>query len=744
MTEKTETRDLKAGNAPYDGFPKQEDIHLREYLHVIQKHKWTVIAIFVAVVTTTVIGTFSMSPVYTAATTLKIEKEPPKVLKFENILPIDAGAGAAADYYQTQKNIIQSRNIAKRVIEKLSLWNHPQFKQGGLVREARADAAAAADVAAMERLIDSFLGFLDVQMVRNSHIARISYSSKYPELSAEVSNAIAQTYIDFNLESNFKATEKARDWLSGRLQEFQGKVEISEEALNSFAGSHGIFSLEKDENIVLKRLEQLNEALSAAEADRIGKESRYKEIARRPLQAIPAATENNLIINDLKKRLSESEAEYFNLSEQYKPDYPKLVRLKAQIGVIEKRIEVEMENLVKEAEVAYRISMGKERLLRDAFEKQKGLALKIKEKAIQYNILKREVDTNKELYDGLLQRVKETGVSAGLETSNIQVIDTAEVPLSSSKPRKKLNIFLSMLIGLFMGGGLAFFFEYFDDTAKDPDEIAKLFNLPTLGLIPSLQSISHRGKRDKDKEPQPAVSDLYLVSQRYPRSSISEACRTFRTSLLFSTPGHPPKTILVTSNNPKEGKTVVSCNLGIVLAQGGAKTLIIDADLRRPTINRVFPIPDTPGLTDCLTGHATLKDAVRPSGIDGLFVLPAGPISPNPPELLDSAQFKEAIEELKREFDFIVFDSAPVMHFADTLNLANKVDCTVIVVHSGKTTKDDLRHCVGLMRGVTASVLGVVMNMLDTKKSGYYYHYYYYGEGPEKSDRAAVSKGGEL
>ncbi|MBI5644139.1 MAG: polysaccharide biosynthesis tyrosine autokinase [Deltaproteobacteria bacterium] len=742
MAEGTEIRDLKADNAPYNGFSRQEDIHLREYLHIIQKHKWTVMAVFVVVVTTTVIGTFSMSPVYTAATTLKIEKEPPKVLKFEYLLPIEAGAGAAADYYQTQKNIIQSRNIAKRVIEKLSLWNHPQFKGEGLVGEARADVVAA-DVETMEKLIDSFLGFLDMQMVRNSHVARISYSSRYPELSAEVSNAIAQTYIDFNLESNFKAAEKARDWLSGRLQEFQGKVERSEEALNSFAGSHGIFSLEKDENIVLKRLEQLNEALSAAEADRIGKESHYKEITRRPLEAIPSATENDLI-NNLKERLSELEAEYFNLSGQYKPDYPKMVRLKAQIGAVEKKIEGEMENLVKEAEVAYRIGVGKEKLLRDAFEEQKQLALKIKERAIQYNILKREVDTNKELYDGLLQRVKETGVSAGLETSNIQVIDVAEVPLSSSKPRKKLNISLSMLIGLFMGGGLAFFLEYFDDTVKDPDEMAKLFNLPALGLIPAIQSIFHRGKRDadKNKEPQPSIDDLYLVSQKYPRSSISEACRTFRTSLLFSRPGHPPKTILVTSNNPREGKTVVSCNLGIVLAQSGAKTLIIDADLRRPTINRVFSIPDTPGLTDCLTGHATLKDAVRPVGINGLFVLPAGPISPNPPELLDSTQFKEAIEELKREFDFIVFDSAPVMHFADTLNLANKVDCTVIVVHSGKTTKNDLRHCVGLIRGVKASVLGVVMNILDVRKSGYYYHYY--GEGYGKSDQAAVSKGGEL
>jgi capsular exopolysaccharide synthesis family protein len=737
--EKTENGYIKSDSTPYVGADSQENIHLRAYLQVIQKHKWTVVTAFVAIVTTVVIGTFSITPIFTSTTTIQIEKEPLKVLEFEDVLPID---GSGADYYQTQQEIIQSRAIAKRVIQRLSLWNHPQFKakEKNIVSEAEASIAPI-NGEEMEELIDSFHKLLEVKMIKNSRLAMINFSSHYPELSAEVSNAVANAYIDFNLEYKFKATKKARDWLTEQLGEFQAKVEKSEEALNSFARRHGIFSLEKDENLLMMRLEELNESFSSAKADRIARESFYKEVKGYPPQSIPSAqSEDLLLINDLKVKLSGLEAEYFNLSKLYKPDYPRMVRLKAEIEAIEARIEKEAENLVKRAEVNYKISLKREKLLSEALEKQKELALKIKEKAIQYNILKREVDTNKELYDGLLQRVKETGVSAGLESSNIQIVDSAEMPLYPSRPNKKLNILLSIVMGLFFGVGLAFFLEYYDNTIKNPDEIMKLFNLPTLGLIPSFQStVVKRRRRDKSKEPQPAVDDLYLVSQSYPRSSISEACRTFRTSLLFSTPGHPPKTILITSNNPREGKTFVSCNLGIVLAQGGAKTLIIDSDLRRPSIHRVFSVQNAPGLTDHLTGHATLNEIIRSTDIKGLFVLPAGPISPNPPELLDSIQFKEAIEELKGEFDFIIFDSAPIMNFADTLNLASKIDGAIIVAHNGKTTRDDIRHSVGLLRGVNASILGVVVNIINIRKNDYYYHYYYYGEGSEKRTGPAVS-----
>lgn len=747
MPEDIDKKDIKNGGYSVGGGRYlDEDTHLRDHLQVISKHRLMVAATFVVIVITVAIRTFATTPVYTATTTIQIDKEPLKVLKFEDGFPID---GRANDYYPTQRKVIQSRAIAMKVIDKLALWEHPQFQEKNSAGEARASLVDLDNIA-REKVTGSFSKLLGVEFIKESRIATISFSSEYPDLSADVANQIAQSYIDYNLESKYKATEKARDWLSVQLELFQTKIEISEEALHSFARRHGIFSLEKDENLAVIRLEELSVSFSIAESDRIAKESFYRKVSQYSPETIVVAQsldsnngEGFSLINDLKRELSALESQYQKQLKLYKPDYPDQIRLKAQIESLNERLKQEIGNLVKVVEVAYKVSLERENLLKGAFYKQKELAMVMKERGVQYNILKREVDTNKELYDGLLQRVKETGVSAGLESSNIQVIDRAVVPRSPSKPDKGRNIFLSMVMGLFIGVGLAFFREYFDNTIKDPDEITRLFNLPTLGLIPLLEStLQKKGRKDVDHGHgvNPSVEDMYLISRKFPRSSISEACRTFRTSLLFSAAGRPPKTILITSSNPKEGKTFLSCNLGIVLAQSGAKTLIVDADFRRPFCHKIFSIPSTPGMTDYLTGHSTLKEMIASTDVDGLYVLPAGPICPNPPELLDSKEFKETIEELKGEYDFIVFDSAPVMHFADTLNLANKVDGTVLVINSGKTTKDGLSNSIGLMTGINAHILGVVINALDISKSNYYYNYYhYYGEGAEKGVESGVS-----
>ncbi len=739
-------KDINNGGYPSAGGGYlDEDIHLRDYLQIVRKHRWLVIATFVIIVITVSIKTFATTPVYTASTTIQIDKEPPKVLKFEDVLPIDGGGN---DYYPTQKKVIQSRAIATKVIDKLALWDHPQFQEKSSGGEAIAGIVDMDNVA-RQKLVRSFSELLGVELTKKSRIATISFSSEYPDLSADVANQIALSYIDYNLESKYKATEKARDWLSVQLEEFQVKIETSEEALHRFARRHGIFSLEKDENLAVMRLEELSASFSIAESDRIAKESFYRKSSQYSpetilvTQSLASNSAGLSLINNLKSELSGLESQYQKQLNLYKPGHPNQVRLKAQIESLDQRLTQELDNLIQGSEVAYKVSLERENLLKDAFDKQKELAMVMKEKAVQYNILKREVDTNKELYDGLLQRVKETGVSAGLETSNIQMLDKAVVPRLPSSPKKARKILLSMVVGLFLGVGLAFSREYFDNTVKDPEEITRLFNLPTLGLIPSLEStLQKKSRKDTDigYGVDPSPDDMYLISKKYPRSSVSEACRTFRTSLLFSSPGRPPKTILVTSNSPKEGKTFVSCNLGIVLAQGGAKTLIIDADLRRPACHRAFAIPSIPGITDYLTGNSTLKDTIVSTNVDGLYVMPAGPLCPNPPELLDSKEFKEAIEGLKEEYDFIVFDSAPVMHFADTLNLANQMDGTVIVANSEKTTKDGLGKSIGILSGINAHILGVVINELDISKSDYYYNYYhYYGEDADKGVETRVS-----
>ena len=525
-----------------DGLSYEEDVHLRDYFQVILKHRWIVISPIIVIVAFVAIRMLSVQHTYTAVTTVLIEKKLPKILEFEDILPIDA---MEDDYYQTQYQIIQSRTIAKRVIEKLALWEHAQFKKKKILSVARAEASVKRKP--IEDLIDSFLGYLEVAPVNKSRLVKIKYTSNYPDLSTKVANTIAETYIRFTLESKFKATEKARSWLSGQLIEFQDKMEESERVLYEFAKRKEIFSLEKDENLVFKRLEGLSVDYSSAKSDRISKEAVFKKVIQYAAQSFSPVLEN-VLIRELKIDLSEINAEYTNLSNLYKPDYPKMVRLKAKIKTLEKGIKEELENIINAVKVDYMISLEKESLLKDALGEQKKLSLKMKENSIQYNIFKRKVDTNKELYDGLLQRLKETGVLENLESSNIEVIDQAVIPKLPSNATRKINIFISLAVGLFTGVGFAFFADYLDNSVSDPKEVKRSLNLSTLGFIPSLRSTLAKSKKDKDKAPQPILDDLYLLSQKYPRSLISESYRTFRTSLLFSSLEQNTKTKLNTSN----------------------------------------------------------------------------------------------------------------------------------------------------------------------------------------------------
>lgn len=702
-----------------------EEIHLKDFLHLLLKRRWTILTVFIVCVTTVTIKTFSMSPVYKATTTIRIEKEVPKVLSFEDILP------DSEQYYNTQYEIIESRTLAMRVINKLDLQKHAQFKDKSkiaVVADAEADENYKKEEK-QKKIINSFLNGLEVTPVKNSSLVKLTFNSNYPKLSAEISNTLAKEYIDFTLESKFKASKKAKDWLAGQLGDFQAKVETSEERLQAFARKKGIFSLEKDENIIMQKLEKLGDVSSSAEAERISSEALFVEISNNAHDDMFLGVEDDFL-KTLKGQYFSLEAEYFKLSGLYKPEYPKMVRLKTQIESIERRIKEENKQIIKKVEVSYKTAVKKEELLRKSFNDQKKLALKMKENAVQYNILKREVDTNKELYDGLLQRLKETGISAGLDSSNIQIIDMAESPLFPSKPRKKLNVVLSMIVGL--GGGImvAFFFEYMDNTIKGSEEIERYFQLNALGIIPSLESVTHR-KKDPEVFPE-------FISFFDSQSSLSEAFRSLRTSIFFSSPGAPPKTILITSTLPGEGKTTVSVNLGIVLAQAGKKVLIIDGDLRKASCHKVFSMPSYPGLTSCLTGNSDLQAIVKPTKVQGLYLAPAGPTPPNPTELLGSFQLRKIIRLFKEHFDFIIIDSPPVLGFADTPTLSTLVDGVIPVVFCGKTPKDEIKRMLGQLKGVNAHILGVVLNKFDIKKHAYNYYspYYYYGKKYGEEDRS--------
>jgi capsular exopolysaccharide synthesis family protein len=726
--------------------PREEkEVNLRDYWKVIRKRQWIIVAFFLIVVITAAITTFMMVPIYRGTTTIQINKENPQIVDFKEIFAVNT---MDIDYYQTQYKILETRSLAKRVISSLKLAEHPEFlpkpetpfqkwKSSILnpVFDLFTSSNPKGDPTESEKeteLINQFLKKLKIEPIRNSRLVKIHFDSNYPELSTKVSNTLAASYIQQNLETRFVATQQAKEWLTGQLEDLKAKVEKADEALQTFGSKHDIISLEEKENVTMQRLTELNEALTKAESERMAKEALYKQTRELNHDALPSILENKLIM-DLKQAFIQLEAQYMKLSETYNPEYPEMVRLKSQMETVQKRLDSEINKIIKGIKNDYESCLRKESLLRQAFTQQKAKVMEMKDKAIQYNILKREADTNRELYKGLLQRMKEAGVSAGITASNIQVVDQAELPTKPYKPNKRLNLLLAAVVGLFLGVGLAFFFEYIDNTVKTPEDVEQQIRLPSFGMVPEISS--ERQRRLESGESYP----VELVTFGHPKSMLSEAFRNIRTSILLSFSGKPPKRIAISSPNPAEGKTTTVINTAIALSQTGAKVLIIDSDLRKPRVHQIFGEENGVGLSNFLSGNADLESIIKKTEIPNLFYTPSGPIPPNPSELIGSSIFKSMIETLGEKFDHIVIDSPPVLGFADAIILSTSVDGVILVVLGGKTPRETLQRAKEVLHQVNAKILGVVINRVNIQRSdyGYYYyryHYYYGKEGKKKEE----------
>jgi succinoglycan biosynthesis transport protein ExoP len=728
---------------------EEKEVNLRDYWKVIRKRQWIIVAFFLIVLITTAIGTFTMKPVYRGTTTIQINKENPQIVDFKEIFAVNT---VDMDYYQTQYKILESRNLARRVIHSLNLAEHPQFLpepetpfqkwKSNILNSISGfftssdDGASPSDKDSSESrketaLINQFLGRLKIEPIRNSRLVKIHFDSTYPELSSQVSNTLAATYIQQNLETRFIATQQAKEWLTGQLDDLKAKVERADEALQAFGSKHDIISLEEKENVTVQRLTELNEALTKAESERMAKEALYKQTKELNFDALPSILENKLIM-DLKQAYIQLEAQYMKLSETYKPEYPEMVRVKQQMQTIQKRLDAETNKIITGIKNDYESSLRKETLIRQAFNQQKARVQKMNEKAIQYNILKREADTNKELYKGLLQRMKEAGVSAGIMASNIQVVDQAELPTGPYKPNKRLNLLLAAVVGLFLGVGIAFFFEYLDNTVKTPEDVEQLIRLPSFGMVPE---ISHeRRKRLESRSSYP----VELITHGHPKSMLSEAYRNIRTSILLSFSEKPPKKIIITSPNPAEGKTTTVINTAIALSQTGAKVVIIDADMRKPRIHNIFSEEDGIGLSNFLSGRGDLGSIIKKTEIPNLFYIPSGPIPPNPSELISSNLFKSMMQSLGDGFDHIVLDSPPVLGFADSIILSTNVEGVILVTLGGKTPRETLQRAKEVLYQVNAKILGVVINRVNIQRSEYGYYYYryqyYYGKEGKKKE----------
>lgn len=725
----------------YPSYQEEREVNLRDYWKVIRKRQWIILAFFLIAIITTAIGTFTMQPIYRGTTTIQINKENPQIVDFKELFAVNR---MDMDYYQTQYKLLESRSLARRVISSLKLSEHQEFlpqpetlfqkwKSSILspIRNLFASPRPRKDSLESDKetpLVNAFLSKLRIEPIRNSRLVRIHFDSNFPDLSSQVPNTLAAAYMQQNLETRFIATQQAKEWLTSQLDDLKAKVERADEALHAFGSKHDILSLEEKENVTILRLTELNTALTKAESERMAKEALYKQMKDGNFDSIPSILENKLIM-DLKQAYIQLEGQYMKLSESFKPEYPEMVRLQSQMQTIQKRLDAEIKKINTGIKNDYESSLRRESLLRDAFENQKVRAQEMKERAIQYNILKREADTNRELYKGLLQRMKEAGVSAGIMASNIQIVDQAEFPEKPYKPDKRNNLLLGAVVGLFLGVGLAFFFEFLDNTIKSSEDVEQLIRLPSFGMVPEISN--DRRRRAENGRPYP----VELITFGHPKSMLSEAYRNIRTSILLSFSEKPPKKIAISSPNPAEGKTTTVINTGIALSQTGARVLIIDADMRKPKIHKVFDEENGSGLSNFLSGHAELESIIKKTEIPNLYYIPSGPLPPNPSELIGSNIFKNMMESLGKTFDYLVIDTPPVLGFADSVILSTSVDGVILVVLSGKTPREALQRAKEILYQINAKILGVVINRVDIQRSDYGYYYYEYQHYYREEDK---------
>ena len=671
-----------------------------------------------------------MQPVYEATTRIEIDRESSNFVPFAGNDPYDLYQDLE-DYIETQSKIMVSETLATQTIKSLNLDQDPRF--GGRPHSETLEVAAPKNGAqSPPPALGAFLGSLAVKRVPNSRLLDVTFATTDPKLAAAIVNAHVNNFIEQNFRSHYEATTQASNWLANQLDELKGKVEASEDARIKYERDNQIWTIDEKQDVTTQKLADLNRELTGAQADRINKEAIYQLAQAGNYDAIPAVRESPVLQASLKRQ-GELSDEYTEALNQYGPKFPKVLRIEAQLKEIAQAIESEKKSIGTQIQAEYQGSRQRELLLKQALDQQKNEAASMADKMVQYNILKRDAEANKQLYDGLLQKLKEAGITAGLRSSNIRVVDPALIPTGPSRPNKSRNITLAVLVGLIGGMGLALLREYLDNTVKNPDDVESLSRLPSLAVVPAFSGSDgdHRGRfqkllRGSGNGFQERVA---LLSHSEPQSQISEAFRALRTSLLLSQADRPPQVILVTSALPHEGKTTAAVNIGVTLAQLGDRTLLVDGDLRKPGISRALHMTDGKhaGLSSYLAGVTSLDVVTVPHPlISNLHAIPTGPIPPNSADLLSSHRLAEMVRELRKRYKFIVIDSPPIMAATDAVILSALVDGVLLVVRSGETPKEAFTRTRDLLSSVKSHVLGVVLNAVDSGSPDYYRSYRYY------------------
>lgn len=730
MNEISFPRDSKflpmANSARIAGGPEQAEGRLpiiSQYLRIAFRWRWLIAGSIVLSLLIGFVVTLLATPQYVATTRLEINREGSRIVKVEGVTPETTVADQ--EFYQTQYGLLRSVALAQRVARQLNLQNDRRFfEMLGSQKKFDEFAGPGGQQERLRLAGDLLLKRLAINPIRLSRLVDVSWTGPDPALAARIANSWAAAFVQFNLERRFDATSYARTFLEQRLGQLRQKLEDSERQLVTFASTQAIINIPvggpdgnnktAERSITADTLAALNEELARASADRIRAESRLNHSGGATVEGL-----TNLAIGNLRQKRAEAASTYSQLLTQFKPDYPGVEAAAMQVRQLDQAIAREEARVSQSLRNSYQDATRREQELQQRVEGLKKTFLDQRRRSINYNILQREVDTNRELYDGLLQRYKEIGIAGGVGENNVSVVDVAAIPQKPSQPRPALNLLLSLIVGTLLGLGLAVLKEQIDESITDPTDVEGRVGLPLLGAVP----------RSKSDNPMAEIQD--------PKSELVEAYHSVQTSLGFATDHGVPRTLAVTSTRPSEGKSTTAFALAYVLARNGSRVILCDGDMRSPSVHGSLGLGNDVGMSTFLSGGASLDKLIK-HGEHGFDVLTAGPQPPNAAELLRSDRFGLLLNELLSLYDYVIIDSPPVMGLADTPLIASHTEGTVFVVEAKGVKARLARVALGRLQQGRAHLLGTVLTKFEARDAhlGYGYEYGYgYGYSAAEGKR---------
>lgn len=701
---------------------QEQTFDLREIFATIRANALPISVILAATLALGALITLLQTPRYTAETTLQINDQSAQILGKQDDAMQDpvVAASDTERFLQTQVDILKSRALAERVAQRLRLVGNSKFYEAMGVR-------TPSEKLSREELEDLTISTLEeareVDLPRNTRLATVSFKSTQPELAARVANTFADEFVKSNLQRRFESSAYAREFISGQLDEARAKVERSERELNAYSRQAGIIrdrdSTPSDSSqsggsggsVTTRSLIELNSAANQAQAARIAAEGRWRLISGGNALDAPDVLSNPAISQLLAERARDM-ADLEKQRANHLEDYPAVQQLKAQVGVIDAQIQNVARSIRASVKQQYDAAVAAERDLNDQVNRLKGVSLEEQDRLVQYRLLEREADTNRTVYEGLLQRFKELNAAAGISASNISIVDPAVPPIRPSSPNLLKNLLLATGVGLVLAFGFVYLRTQLDDSVRVPEDVESKLQMPLLGVIPVAQ----------DMDVNTALAD--------PKSTLSEGYNSLRSALLYSTASGLPKSILVTSSQPSEGKSTTSIAIATGIARLGRTVALLDVDLRRPVLHRAIASLDganTHGISSLLTAQGSIDDVLRDTDIENLKIITSGPIPPSPTELLSSNRMLQLLDELTGRFDVVILDSPPVLGLADAPLMAALIEGVVMVIQSDRSRRGSLKASLRRLRDMRATILGGVLTKFDpTNLSNRYSEYYGY------------------